>query len=349
MYLMFHDSYKKMKFVSQFVRKDFLHVNLQLLYTCNFTCKICDFWKDEYKDSPSLSLENIQVISRKLREFGSLMVSIGGGEPLLHKDLIEITREISKNNFPMMICNGWYMTPEIAKELFKAGMYEVSISVDYANAQKHDDQRGREGAYDRALAALQMLHENRVHPEQRVHMISVVMDDNIDEIEPLIKIAKEMGITYLVTFYSNGRGTKEHKNFDLDISKRLLDLKKQYKEFVVFPSYIGRFTEAHQNNGGIQPCYAGKNLFNINSQGNVSRCIDRLDEIAGNILTDDVKTIKENLNNQFKNSNCGDCWTSCRGTIESLMYGGNQQIQNLMAFRQITKGIPLTKKHEVFL
>jgi radical SAM protein with 4Fe4S-binding SPASM domain len=340
---MFHDSSKKLNIVNQFFHKDFLHVNMQLLYTCNFSCKICDFWKEPYTHYAALSIDQARIITSKLDQLGSLMVSIGGGEPLLHKDLIEITKMISRNHFPMMICNGWYVTPEMARELFKAGMYEVSISVDYANAEKHDEQRGVKGAYNKALNALQILHGSRVYPHQRVHMISVVMDDNLDQIEPLIKIAREMGITYLVTFYSNCRGTKEHKIFQDDISKHLLSLKKQYKEFVAFPGYIGKFTQAHRNNGGIQPCYAGKNLFNIDSQGNVTRCIDRLDELAGNILTDDIKTIKKNLYNHFKNSPCGDCWTSCRGTIESLMYGGKNQIQNLYAFHQITKNIPLKK------
>jgi MoaA/NifB/PqqE/SkfB family radical SAM enzyme len=341
---MIRDTQKKLKFVRQFIRKDFLHVNLQLLYACNYSCKICDFWKEPYTNYPSLTVDQVKVIASKLSQLGTMMVSVGGGEPLLHKDLIEITQILAKDHFPMMICNGWYMTPEIARALFKAGMYEVSISVDYANAALHDEQRGQKGAYEKAINALQMLHDNRVYRDQRVHMISVVMDDNLDQVEPLIKIAKEMGITYLVTFYSNGRGTKERKTYTTDISNYLLSLKKQYKEFVVFPGYINRFTEAYENNGGIRPCYAGKNLFNIDSQGNATRCIDRLDEYAGNILTDDVETIRKNLNHHFTNSHCGDCWTSCRGTIESLMYGGDQQLQNLYAFYQITKNIPLVKR-----
>jgi radical SAM protein with 4Fe4S-binding SPASM domain len=342
---MLKDASKKIRFVNQFLRKDFLHVNMQLLYNCNFKCRICDFWKEPYLDYPKLSKEQVEIISSKLKSIGSLMVSIGGGEPLLHPDLIDITGIIAKDHFPMMICNGWYISPKNARELFKAGMYEVSISVDYADAARHDEQRGHKGAYNKAISALQILHENRVYPNQRVHMISVVMDDNLDQIEPLIKIAKKMGITYLVTFYSNGRGTKEQKKFSADISKYLLSLKKQYKEFVVFPGYINKFTEAYRNNGGIQPCYAGKNLFNIDSQGNVSRCIDRLDEYAGNIFTDDIHTIRQKLLYHFKETKCGECWTSCRGTIESLMYGGKHQIQNLRAFRNITKDVPLVSSN----
>ena len=337
---MFRDHYKKLQYVVAFHRKKLIHLNLQLLYNCNFQCKICDFWEEPFKSYPQLSIDQVRIIAQKLKMLGPLVISVGGGEPLLHKDLIGITEILSKNNFPVMICNGWFITPEVARNLFKAGMYEVSISVDYADSEKHDAQRGKKGAHERALNALKILHENRVYPDQRVHMISVIMDDNLDQVEPLIKIAKDMGITYLITFYSNARGVKENKTYHTDISKYLLSLKKQYKEFVALPGYVSQFTEAHTNPEGILPCYAGKNLFNIDSQGNVTRCIDRLDDVAGNILTDDMKIIRQNLYDQFKSSNCGECWTSCRGSIETLMYG-KQKLENYIAYYKMTQDVPL--------
>jgi hypothetical protein len=47
------------------------------------------------------------------------------------------------------------------------------------------------------------------------------MDDNLDEIEPLIRLAKQMGITYLVTLYSHARGTKAAKSPKRDVSAHL--------------------------------------------------------------------------------------------------------------------------------
>ncbi len=330
---------KKLAYAYSFLRKQLIHLNLQLLYSCNFKCKICDFWKEPYARHPHLSVDQAKIISEKLKPLGPLVVSIGGGEPLLHKNLIEIIQIMAKDNFPVMICNGWYITPENAKELFRAGLHEVSISVDYASAEKHDEQRGKKGAFDHAISALETLQKNRAHADQRVHMISVIMDDNIDEVESLIKIAKSIGVTYLITFYSHGRGKKENRSLYTDISKRLLSLQKQYKEFVSIPEYIQRFAEV-DNNAGITPCYAGKNLFNIDSQGNVTRCIDMLEDVAGNILTDDLNVIKQNLHNQFKTNACGECWTSCRGSIETLRYG-KQSISNLIVYYNMVKAVPL--------
>ena len=337
-----HEFQKRSRLLYSGLRKRLIHLNLQLLYQCNFKCDICDFWKPPFTTMPKLSLAQISLIAEKLRPLGPQFISVGGGEPLLHEELFDIIRLLAADNFPVMICNGWYMTPEKARMLFEAGLYEVSVSVDYASAEKHDKQRNMPGAFDRALKALVMLNENRVHADQRVHMISVVMEDNIDEIEPLVKMAKDMGITYLLSFYCNSRGRKEARIQPQEIARRLLDIQRRYPEFVSLPEYLSRFAEAGEAGHGIGPCYAGKNLYNIDCHGNVTRCIDRLSDPVGNILTDPLDGILKGLHQQFLAQDCQSCWTSCRGSIEALLYG-KQKVANLMAYYRMIKPFPLVK------
>ncbi len=333
-----HSSTKHIKYLNNFLRRRLVHLNLQLLYQCNFRCRICDFWREEYRHAPRLTLEDMRIVTEKLHALSPLIVSIGGGEPLIHKDLTEIIRLLAQDHFPVMICNGWYMTPEKARAMFEAGLCEISISVDYADPARHDEQRGVSGAFDRAVQALEMLQRSRTHRTQRVHMISVVMEDNLDEIEPLIRLAREIGVTYLVTMYSHGRGKKPNMDSREDVSKRLLDLRKRYGNFVAIRGYLTQFTQAM--NEGVSPCFAGRNLFNIDCQGNVTRCIDRLDQLAGNIFKDDMTLIRQNLLHQFETEDCNACWTSCRGNFETLMYG-RERWRNLIDGYRITKGIPL--------
>ena len=333
-------NYKGIKFTLAALRKQLIHLNLQLLYQCNFRCKICDFWTEEYKDYPQLSVVQIKLIEEKLKAIGPLIISLGGGEPLLHREIVPIINILSKNNFPVMISNGWFITEDFAKELFKAGLYEVSISIDYADPKKHDLQRGRDGAYTKAVNALKILKNARTKSYQRVHLISVVMDDNVDDIESLILLAKEIGITYLVTLYSDGRGKKEKYSNQDDISRYILNLKKKYKEFVALPGYLSRFSEFVNGGNGINPCYAGKNLFNIGSQGNVSLCIDRLDNPVGNIFVDDINSIRKKLFDMFLANTCGNCWTSCRGALESLLYD-NSRASNIKAMYDSIRNLPL--------
>lgn len=334
---------KHLRYSWNFAKRGMSHLNLQLLYNCNFRCKICDFWHPEWQSKPKLSLEQVDTIMAKLRGRPPLLISIGGGEPLLHPQLVPIARSLCKDHFAVMICNGWFMTREKARELWEAGLYEVSISVDYLSPERHDTHRNMPGAHARAIEALKMLIEERVHPHQRVHMITVVMDDNLDDIEPLCELAESIGVTYLVTFHSTSRGRKEKRAAPAEVGARLVAIKKAHpKSFVALEGYLESYAKAGED-GEIKPCRAGKNLFNIDCTGAVSTCIDRLDEPVGNILEDDVDTLFQKLSDQQKASTCGACWTSCRGPVETMMYG-KERWRNFWDMDNMLKDVPLVNR-----
>ncbi len=333
------DLVKKLRFARSFLRRRLVHVNLQILFACNYRCRICDFWRPANHDRPRLSVPDAETISEKLNQIGPQIISIGGGEPLLHPDLPGIVRALAPHHFPVMITNGSLMSPGIARTLFEAGMVEISVSLDYAEPRKHDAQRGVAGAYAQALEALKILQANRTHPEQRVNMISVIMEDNLADVEPLIQLCRELGITYLVTLYSQGRGYRPAQALPPDVSQRLLGLKRQYRHFVALRGYLERFSEATAR-GGIGPCYAGRNLCNIDSQGNVTFCIDHLEDPVGNLLTDDMGEIERRLREGQRTNECKACWTSCRGSIESVLYG-KRPLSNLFDYFQMTRPVAL--------
>jgi MoaA/NifB/PqqE/SkfB family radical SAM enzyme len=332
------DVWKKLVFVQRFARKKLVHLNLQLLYDCNFRCGICDFWKEPYLERPRLSLEQVKVVAAKLKELGPHIISIGGGEPFMHPELLPICETLGPDHFLVMITNGWFVTAEKAAALWRTGVYEVSVSVDYADPERHDAQRQTKGAHARALEALRVLHETRVHPRQRVNMISVLMDDNVDDVEQLVELSAEMGISYLVTLYSHGRGTKARRAGDLALGQRMLDIKRRHREFVALRGYLARFGEAVTD--GVGPCRAGKNLWNVDSQGNATLCIDKLDEPVGNVLVDDARTLEARLLEAQRKNDCAGCWTSCRGPIETLMYG-RTSLADLADYYELTRDVPL--------
>lgn len=296
----------------------FIHCNLQLTYRCNFTCRICDFWKTEHPAAEELTLADIRVIGAKLNRLGTLIISLAGGEPLIRDDLAEICRILFRaNHFPVLITNGWFVDEARARELGKAGLQEISVSVDYADPAKHDAQRGQPGSWDRAVRALELLQRNRVDRRNRVHMISVLMDDNLEEIEPLIKLARELGVTYMLSLYSWNRGSKPRRLPHEQVSAHLLDLKRRYPEFVTLTSYVEKLDQAIAD-GGIGNCQTGRLLLNIDHRGRVARCTETLDAPVGNILTDEIGELRDRLYRVQRESSCAQCWTSCRGFAECL-------------------------------
>ena len=336
-----HDFGKKLRFAVSFLRRRLIHVNLQVLYECNYRCRICDFWKEGHRNDTRLTAAEVAVIAKKLHRIGPQIVSIGGGEPTLHPEILGIVRALAPYHFPVMITNGSKITPRLARDLFSAGMVEISVSLDYATPQAHDRQRGMPGAFEQGVEALKILQANRTHPEQRINLISVIMDDNLAEVEPLIRLCEQLGITYLVTLYSHSRGAKASRAASLEVSRRLLELKARHRHFVALRGYLERFSVAVAQ-GGIAPCYAGRNLCNVGSRGEVSLCIDHMESPVGNLLTDDVFEIERRLRASHQANRCQDCWTSCRGSIEAILYGRRPWL-NLLDYYHMTRPVPLTR------
>jgi MoaA/NifB/PqqE/SkfB family radical SAM enzyme len=148
-------------------------------------------------------------------------------------------------------------------------------------------------------------------------MISVLMDDNLEDIEKLLRLARDIGVTYYVNLYSSGRGTKSPRLPGSEVQHHLLDLKRRYPEFVSLTSYIESFDRAIRE-GGIGGCEGGTLFLNVGSGGGVSRCIDTLEDQAGNILTDDILAIRYRLARLRTGKPCAECWTSCRGFAECM-------------------------------
>lgn len=295
-----------------------IHCNLQVTYRCNFRCQICDFYKPPYDHAHELTLDQVRVIGRKLSQLGTIIISLAGGEPLIRPDLCDIIRILTESNhFPVLITNGWFVDETLARDIGRAGLQEISVSLDYADASKHDAQRGQPGAWDQAVKALELLRRSRRSKTNRVHMISVLMDDNVDQIEPLIRLARDIGVTYMVNLYSWSRGTKRPHTPGSAVTEHLLGLKRTYPEFISLTSYLERMDEAISA-GGIGDCQAGRLAFNIDAQGRVARCADRADEAVGNLLTDDVHELYDRLRRVQRTQACAACWTSCRGFAECM-------------------------------
>lgn len=310
--------YRCLRLAANVLARRTIHCNLQITYRCNFRCQICDFWKPRYQKEHELSLEDIRLIGRKLGCLGTLIISLAGGEPLMRPDLPDIIAVLNQaNHFPILITNGWFVDESSARAILSAGLQEISVSVDYADPAKHDAQRGRKGAWHRAIWALELLRRHRPDKRNRVHMISVLMDDNLEDVEQLIKICRDLGVTYMINLYSWNRGTKRPRLPGTSVSKHLLRLKRRYPEFVTLTSYVERLDQAIAE-GGIGNCQTGRLLLNIDNHGNVARCTETLDEPVGNILIGDVMRIHKRLLEAQKKQDCAQCWTSCRGFAECM-------------------------------
>src|SRR5271169_264370 len=95
---------------------------------CNLSCTYCNEFDDFSKPVPKAEL--FRRIDR-LKEFGTSIVTISGGEPLLHPELEDVIRHIRKRGIIAgMITNGYLLTRERIESLNDAGLEHLQISID---------------------------------------------------------------------------------------------------------------------------------------------------------------------------------------------------------------------------
>jgi MoaA/NifB/PqqE/SkfB family radical SAM enzyme len=95
---------------------------------CNLSCSYC-FEFD--KTSRPVDLATLKSRIDELKRLRTIFVTLNGGEPLLHPQIVELVQYISLLGMvPMINTNGWLITPELISKLNQAGLYGMQISCD---------------------------------------------------------------------------------------------------------------------------------------------------------------------------------------------------------------------------
>src|SRR5256884_8555924 len=98
---------------------------------CNLACTYCNEFDDISKPVP---IEDMYRRIDKLGALGTSVVTISGGEPLLHPELDEIIRRIRANGMVAgLITNGYLLVAERIQRLNRAGLEWLQISIDNVN------------------------------------------------------------------------------------------------------------------------------------------------------------------------------------------------------------------------
>jgi MoaA/NifB/PqqE/SkfB family radical SAM enzyme len=98
---------------------------------CNLACTYCNEFDDVSKPVP---IEDMYHRIDKLGALGTSVVTISGGEPLLHPELDDIIRRIRANDMVAgLITNGYLLVPERIERLNRAGLEWLQISIDNVN------------------------------------------------------------------------------------------------------------------------------------------------------------------------------------------------------------------------
>lgn len=263
------------------------YLRISVTDLCNLRCQYCmpkgGVCKLEHSDV--LTIEEFYEIARVFVELGVRKIRITGGEPLVKNGIIELVEKISSLGIKdlAMTTNG-LLLPKYAKDLKRAGLNRVNISLDTLNPEKYSDiTRG-----GNLLNVLKGIEEAKKVGLTPIKINTVLIGGfNTEEIENFVYITKEEEIDVrfieLMPIGEAQDWAREKFVSNNEILERVPELKKTKSNDPSSPAVYYKLPDGLGKVGIINPisckfCDAC-NRVRITSTGKLKLCLHSDDEI----------------------------------------------------------------------
>ncbi len=227
---------------------------------CNLDCTYCNEYDDVSKPVP---LEEMKERLDILADMGTTIITISGGEPLIHPELDEIIRHIRRRGMMAgLITNGFFLNKERIERLNEAGLEHLQISID--NAAPDEVSKKSLKTLD---GRLEMLSEYAVFQVN----INSVLGGGVKNPEDALTIARravELGFTSTVGIIHDHDGQlKPLGKREQEIFEEIMTLgKRSFSRFNEFQHNVAKGREHDWK------CRAGSRYLYICENGLVHWC-----------------------------------------------------------------------------
>ncbi|QDV57099.1 pyrroloquinoline quinone biosynthesis protein PqqE [Rosistilla oblonga] len=195
---------------------------MSVINSCNLRCQGC--WVDVGAKQSRIEVEAANKTITQAKAMGNSFFGILGGEPFMHKDLMEIFRSHPDAYF-QVFTNGHFITDEVAAELHRLGNVTPLISVEGSEIIS-DQRRGREGVLNQTMEGIKTALRHNL----MVGVCTSVCQTNIDDLvnDAWVDRLIEMGVMYC--WFHVYRPCGPDANPDLSLSS---DQQRRVRQFVV--------------------------------------------------------------------------------------------------------------------
>jgi radical SAM protein with 4Fe4S-binding SPASM domain len=319
--------------------------HLNVTEKCNIRCVHC-YW-EEYGKNADPSLETIDQILAKFKELGKAygergrhILTIGGGEPTVRKDLTDIIRLAVRRRFRVrLVTNAVNMTEPMAHSLKQAGLKIAQVSLDGACQATHDKVRGK-GNWARSMRGIAALKKAGIF----VILSYVVLPEiNMEEAPMLLDLVQKLRVAgaKFARPVREGQAVRRKITIEGDYwsaFKRIVEHGNEirYKRLLMFfdpLAHLLPIEEPKRTKGlwglATDLCQCDNTeLVEVNgSTGDVYYC--RIRHKLGNIWKDNLvqlwrsHPILVGLRRKTPGGACDGCssWKSCRGGCPAVVHG----------------------------
>ena len=227
---------------------------------CNLACTYCNEYDDFSKPVP---LEEMKKRLDLLADMGTSIITISGGEPLMHPELDEVIRHMRRRGMIAgLITNGFYLNRERIERLNDAGLEHLQISID--NVAPDEVSKKSLKTLDGRLEMLSQWAVFQVN-------INSVLGSGVKDPEDALKIARravELGFTSTVGIIHDNNGQlKPLGAHEQEIFEAVMELgKRSFSRFNEFQHNVARGKEHNWR------CRSGSRYLYICEDGLVHWC-----------------------------------------------------------------------------
>lgn len=254
-----------------------IEMEVGLTNACNHRCVFCAVDYTGYKPNvmdKEVLLSNLKEIAPKGLKS---IIYAGEGEPLLHKDAVEIINQTKQYGIDAAIStNGVLLTKEVSRDCLKSLTWIRFSTAAITEANYNKIQRGRPG--DLAKVLVNMEEAVKVKRDQKlsttIGVQLLLMPENKDEIVQMAKEMKRIGVDYF-TIKPYSKNPQSGNTIEIDYQE-LLGLESELKG--IADEQFSIYFRAHAMQKlvckrGYEHCYALPFMVYLDAKGNLWPCI----------------------------------------------------------------------------
>jgi len=245
-------------------------VSVAVTDACNCACEHCSATSMGGSKGPLLSTAEWKGVLRQAQDLGVSTVGIVGGEPLLREDLCELVASVDADRSQVVLfTNGWALEAR-ARELARAGLTSVLVSLDSADPAQHDGRKALAGCFERAVAGIEAARRRGL----LVGISAVVRPGDVESgaLGRLCDLGKQLRVNQVLFFDAVPTGNYLDRA-DLVWSHPQLDaIIDACAEYQRRPDYPGVHCYAYSKSHRGLGCAGGVSQLYVSARGEVCPC-----------------------------------------------------------------------------
>ena len=268
----------------------------------------CDCWhcfRSNFADRSDLELSVLESIIHDAYELGTVMLGITGGEPMLHRDLLEVIRMVPEGMEMQLYSTGHQIHESFIQEAQDSQLTRCIISLDHFRPEIINSRRNNSLAFDEAVHALKLLSKSTIYASAALCITEDLCSE--EELYRYMDLVCSLAVDEIRVILPIPQGKLQganHKRLYLDARKALRKIREESAGDGDAPSII-LFGDLESK--GCFGCGAGFHYLAVNNDGSVNPCV-AVPLSFGDIHRSNLREIYAGMESYFKSSG-----TTCLG------------------------------------